>query len=96
MVDPAAPPMSLTEDEYLHLFERTMGQFRPLRDDKVSRVLALLEIVRNQAAELSIEVTRSKALPQDFFLIDVITFALRDLRKIVGDQQRKPVSALTR
>ena len=96
MVAESAATVSRAEDEYRHLFERTAGQFRPLRDDRTSRVLALLEIVRNQAAELSIEVNRRKTLPQDFFLIDVITFALRDLRKIVGDQQHKPVSALTR
>lgn len=96
MSDPATTPASRSEEEYRHLFECTMSQFRPLRDDKTSRVLALLEIIRNQATVSSIEVTRSKALPQDFFLIDVITFALRDLRKIIGDQQHKPVSALTR
>lgn len=96
MADPAAPPASRAEDEYRHLLECTMSQFRPLRDDKMSRIRALLEIIRNQAAVSSIEVTRNEALPQDFFLIDVITFALRDLRKIVGDQTHKPASALTR
>ena len=108
MADESAPTVSRAQDEYRYLLECTMSQFHPIhpiypihtiqtmRDNKPNKALALLEIIRNQAAASSIEVTRGSALPRDFFLIDVITFALRDLRRIIGDQPHRPESALTR